>query len=60
LESVDVLALGKEDDIDVRYYRNLVDDARDTINKFGDFENFVSDDPAPAISGDERVILINK
>lgn len=60
LESVDVLTLGKEDDIDVGYYRNLVDDARDTISKYGDFESFVSDDPAPAIFGDERVILINK
>lgn len=32
------------DDVDLSYYDNLVDEAVDTISKFGDFEWFVSDD----------------
>ena len=34
-----------EDAIDTSYYRKLVDDAVETISKYGDFEWFVSDDP---------------
>lgn len=34
-----------EDAIDLSYFTKLVDDAVDTINKYGDFEWFVSDDP---------------
>lgn len=45
LESEMVQTLGKEEDIDQSYYRKLVDDAVDTISKYGDFEWFVSDDP---------------
>lgn len=45
LESEMVRELGKEDDIDRSYYDNLVNDAVDTISKYGDFEWFVSDDP---------------
>lgn len=45
LESAMVKDIGKEDDIDMSYYRNLVNDAVDTISKYGDFEWFVSDDP---------------
>ena len=33
--------------IDRSYYNNLVDDAIATINNYGDFESFVSDDPYP-------------
>lgn len=33
--------------IDRSYYNNLVDDAIATINNYGDFEWFVSDDPYP-------------
>lgn len=33
------------DEIDKRYYENLVTDAKEDISKFGDFEWFVSDDP---------------
>lgn len=40
LESEMVRTLGKEKDIDRSYYDKLVDDAIDTISKFGDFEMF--------------------
>lgn len=49
LEAEAVKALGKEDDIDRSYYDKLVDDAAAAIGKYGDFEWFVSDDPAPPI-----------
>jgi energy-coupling factor transporter ATP-binding protein EcfA2 len=45
LESESVKILGKEKDIDRSYYNKLVDDAVDTISKYGDFEWFVSDEP---------------
>lgn len=45
LESAMVKELGKEDDIDRSYYIKLVDDAVDSISKYGDFNWFVSDDP---------------
>jgi hypothetical protein len=38
-------SLGKERDIDITYYNGLVDAAIDTLNKFGDFEQFVSEEP---------------
>lgn len=44
LESEMVMELGKEDTIDRSYYDKLVDDAVDTISKYGDFEWFVSDE----------------
>ena len=44
LESEMVKELGKENDIDRSYYNRLVDDAVDAISKYGDFEQFVSDD----------------
>lgn len=48
LESEMVYAFkDKRDAIDYSYYNKLVDDAVDTISKFGDFELFVSDDPIP-------------
>lgn len=45
LESEMVKELGKETDIDRSYYDKLVDDAVETVSKYGDFEWFVSDDP---------------
>lgn len=45
LESEMVRELSKQNDIDRSYYDKLVNDAIDTINKYGDFEWFVSDDP---------------
>ena len=45
LESEMVKELDKEKYIDLSYYDKLVDDAADTISKYGDFEWFVSDDP---------------
>lgn len=44
LEAMDVKALRYEDNIDMRYFRELTDAAVDTIRKFGDFETFVQDD----------------
>lgn len=45
LESEQVKYLKKEDAIDRGYFRELVDDAVETINQYGDFEQFVSDEP---------------
>lgn len=47
LESEMVKSLGRVGDIDRSYYDKLVNDAVDTISKYGDFEHFVSDDPVP-------------
>lgn len=43
LESEMVAELGKEKDIDKKYYEELVVQARDNISQFGDFDWFVSD-----------------
>ena len=48
LESEMVKTLGKENEIDRSYYNKMVDDAVDAISQYGDFEQFVSDDPIPA------------
>lgn len=45
MESEMVAALHREGDIDRSYYDKLVDDAIETISKYGDFEWFQSDDP---------------
>lgn len=45
LESEAVKLLNKEKDIDYSYHNKLVDDAVETISKYGDFERFVSDEP---------------
>ena len=45
LEAEYVKTLGMEDCIDKSYYRRLVDDAVDAISQYGDFEQFVSDEP---------------
>lgn len=50
LESEVVKSLGKENDIDRSYYDKLVNDAVETISKYGDFERFVSNDPAPPVA----------
>lgn len=44
MESEMVRTLGKDADIDRTYYDKLVSDATDSINQYGDFEWFVSDD----------------
>ena len=43
LESEDVKNRHKEKDIDRSYYDKLVDDAVDSISKYGDFNDFVAD-----------------
>ena len=43
MESEMVNALHKEDDIDLKYYNNLVDDAVKEISLYGDFEWFISE-----------------
>lgn len=45
LEAEAVKILGKEADVDKSYYRKLVDDAVEAISQYGDFEQFVSDEP---------------
>lgn len=45
LESEMVQQLGREEDIDHKHFIEMVDTAIATINKYGDFEWFVSDDP---------------
>lgn len=45
LESEMVRTLHKEDNIDRTYYNKLVDDAVETISKYGDIEWFVSEEP---------------
>ena len=47
MESEMVKLNHKEDDIDRSYYDYLVGNARYEIAQYGDFEQFVSDDPAP-------------
>ncbi len=49
LESEMVKELNKEEDIDKSYYIKMVDDAVTTISEYGDFEQFISDDPVPII-----------
>lgn len=44
LEAEGVKILGKENDVDYRYFNALVDDAVKNISKYGDFEWFISDD----------------
>lgn len=41
------MVVDKHNDVDVSYFTRLVDDAVTTINQYGDFEWFVSDEPAP-------------
>lgn len=45
LESEMVKELGKQDDIDEQYYISMVDEAIAAISKYGDFEQFASDEP---------------
>lgn len=45
LESEMVEKMERFDDIDERHFIEMVDTAIETINKYGDFEWFVSDDP---------------
>ena len=42
LEAEQVKFLGKEDDIDLRYYDKLADEARVTIETYGDFNKFAN------------------
>ena len=44
LEAELVQELQRQNDIDYTYYQSLADDAIKEINKFGDYEWFVSDD----------------
>ena len=43
LESEMVVKLGKEDDVDISYYEELCQKARDTIEQYGSFEDFVKE-----------------
>lgn len=45
LESETVAKLNMKNDIDVWYYDKLVEDARNAVSKYGDFDAFVNGDP---------------
>lgn len=45
LESEMVKQLGKEEDIDMDFYRQQIDTTVKSISKYGDFEWFISEDP---------------
>ena len=51
LESETVKLLNKKKEIDRSYYNSLVDGAIETISKYGDFEQFVADEPYGPIAG---------
>lgn len=53
-ESETVRELGQEELIDRSYYDKLVNDAIDTISKYGDYELFVSEDVVPPWSAPEE------
>lgn len=50
MESEMVQTLGIEDQIDLGYYRYLVDEAIEAISQYGNFEWFASDEVAPNMS----------
>jgi hypothetical protein len=52
-ELEDVKKRDPMDDVDKEYYRKLVDDAVSKISKYGDFDEFVSDEPYLSITSDE-------
>ena len=52
LESEDVKKRHKEADIDTSFYEKLVDKARDKINEFTNYEDFVSDAPLVTVPYD--------
>ena len=41
MEEEDVKALGKQDDIDMTYYEELANTAKNDISKFGDWNWFI-------------------
>ena len=49
MNSAMVKQLQMEDQIDISYYRKLVDDAIEAISKYGDFEAFIAGDYTPAL-----------
>ena len=59
LEAELVRVLGKEDQIDQSYYISLVDEAKDAISQYGDFEWFVSDEPVAMPVKDDDAEFMN-
>ena len=56
LEAEMVYSLGdKRKHIDMSYYRKLVDDAKAAIEEYGDFDQFISDEPIDPLV--EKVVL---
>lgn len=45
MESELVVTSGYEDKIDISFYQSLIDDAVETIGKYGDVDEFISDEP---------------
>jgi energy-coupling factor transporter ATP-binding protein EcfA2 len=56
LESEMIETLGKESEIDLSYFNDLVNDAIDTLSQYGDFDHFVSDAPYINFPLDEDVL----
>ena len=54
LESEDVVKNNKQDDVDMRYYNKLVNEAIETIDQYGDYEWFSSNEPYHDVSIDEN------
>ena len=54
LESEDVVKNNKQDDVDMRYYNKLVNEAIETIDQYGDYEWFSSNEPSHDVSIDEN------
>lgn len=49
MESEMVRALGKENSVDKSFYEKLIDEAVETISKYGDFEWFISDNDSESV-----------
>ena len=47
MESENVQKLGLQNYVDLNYYRGLVDDAKEAIEKYIPFDEFVSDSKPP-------------
>ena len=54
LESEDVVKNNKQDDVDMRYYNKLFNEAIETIDQYGDYEWFSSNEPYHDVSIDEN------
>ncbi len=66
LETEEVIANNKQEDVDISYYDALVNDAIDAISHYGDYEWFVSNDPYQGVvygngpvDGEEEMVTMD-